>query len=482
VKKYRWVVSLFMGLTGILLFLSSCKKINEATELGGDLIPPVDNVNTFETSFPVETDNLLFNDTTKIQANDIVALGHISNDPEFGETHANAYFTISPSSEGVFPFVERDSLLIDSAVLSLRFTGSFGDTNSLQTVRVFEIDQNSGFVDSVVYKYNNGNEFATTGPELGSKTFSLRSLRNSMTLINGSDTQRVANVLRIRLDTLLGRRFSNYDTTNGPNGGFKNDSLFNTLFKGLAVKADASGNGLGYFDVFDQTNSKLTVYFRTTINGVKDTSSTDFVHFARTNAHPGGVANPVKRTPGGGWAAYVNNGPDPDDKIYLQSAPGSYANIRIPALDTFSNNVIHLAELIIYKLPSAADDVFALPSQLMLDKINNARDTVFNLENDLPIVTGSPIPFSSFGGQLKSDNTYRFKISRHVQAIVTRKEPNTILRLSAPLNADLYVKNLGQKVTFQVLDRIADGRVVLGGGNFADPSLHMRLRIIYSKL
>jgi hypothetical protein len=473
---------LFLGLTGILLLVSSCKKINEATELGGDLIPPVDNVNTFEATFDVESDNLLFNDTTKIQANDLVALGHIGNDPEFGQTHADAYFSVYPKEEGDYPFIDRDSLVIDSAVLSLRFNGSFGDTNSLQTVRVFEIAQNSGFVDSVIYKYNDGTDFSTTGSELGSKTFSLRSLRDSITVISGSDTQRLANVLRIKMDTELGRRFANYDTTFGPNGGYNKDSIFNTLFRGLAIKADASGNGLGYFNLFDNDNTKLTVYFRTTINGVKDTSSTDFVHIPRTASHPGGVANPIKRTPAEGWASYLNNGVGQDDKIYLQSAPGSYANLRIPALDTFGNNVIHHAELIIYKLPSTSEDVFTPASQLMLDKINHAKDTVFNLENDLPIIANSPVPFSSFGGQLKSDNTFRFNISRHVQGIVTKKEPNYTLRLYAPLTASVYARNLSQFVTLQVLDRIADGRVVLAGGNYGDPALRMRVRIIYSKI
>lgn len=31
----------------------SCTKINEATELGDDLIPAVDNVNTFDTTLTV---------------------------------------------------------------------------------------------------------------------------------------------------------------------------------------------------------------------------------------------------------------------------------------------------------------------------------------------------------------------------------------------------------------------------------------------
>jgi hypothetical protein len=479
---------LFLGLTGILFLISSCKKINEATELGGDLIPPVDNVNTFETTFQVESDNLLFNDTTKILSNDIVAVGHISNDPEFGQTHADAYFAVSPSgTEGAYPFKDRDSLVIDSVVLSLRYSGSYGDTNAMQTIRVFEIAQNSGFVDSVIYKYNGGNNFSTTGSELGAKTFALNSLNDSLTVISGgSDTSKVGNVLRIRLNTDLGSRFAAYDTTYGPNGGYNKDSIFNTLFRGLAIKADASGNGLGYFDLFDNTNTKLSVYFRSTVNGVKDTSTADFVHFIRTISvgvtHPGGVANTITRTPAGGWSTYLNNGQSLDDQIYLQSAPGSYANLRIPSLDTFSNNVIHHAELIIYKVPSASDNIFTPPVQLMLDRINNAKDTVFNLENDLPIVQGAAVPFSSFGGQLKTDNTYRFNISRHVQAIVTKKQTNNTLRLYAPLTTTVFARNLNQLVTLQVLDQIANGRVVLAGGNYGDPSLRMKVRIIYSKI
>ncbi|MCU7550754.1 DUF4270 domain-containing protein [Chitinophagaceae bacterium LB-8] len=486
-NKRRWVASLVLGLTGILFLISSCKKINEATELGGDLIPPVDNVNTFETYFAVESDNILFNDTTKILASDLVGIGHIGNDPEFGQTHGDAYFNVSSSAaEGAYPFVDRDSLLIDSVVLSLRYSGKYGDTNSMQTVRVFEIAQNSGFVDTAIYKFSDGIDYATAGSELGSKNFALSSLKDSLTVINGSDTQRVANVLRIKLDTELGRRLASYDTAYGPNGGYNKDSIFYTLFRGLAIKADAAGNGLGYFNLFDNTNTKLSVYFRTTINGVKDTSVTDFVHHARTTStgasHPGGVANPIKRTPAGGWATYLNNGQPQDDKVYLQSAPGSYANLRIPALDTFGNNVIHLAELIIYKQSSELENVLTPPVQLMLDKINYAKDTAFNLENDLPITASAAIPFSSFGGQLKFDNTFRFNISRHVQGIVTRKEPNYTLRLYAPLSATVYDKKLNQKVTMQVLDKIADGRVVLAGGNFGDPAMRMRVRIVYSKI
>ncbi|MEN9525507.1 MAG: hypothetical protein RLZZ256_891, partial [Bacteroidota bacterium] len=77
-----------------LVALSSCTRINESTQLGGDLIPPVDNINTFEAFLTTEADNRNLLDTTKVYFNDELALGHI-NDPEFGSTHADAYFNIS---------------------------------------------------------------------------------------------------------------------------------------------------------------------------------------------------------------------------------------------------------------------------------------------------------------------------------------------------------------------------------------------------
>ncbi len=136
-----------------LIFLS-CKKINEATELGDDLLPAVDNVHTFEVALKAVTSNILIDDSTKVFYSDRVALGDIS-DPEFGRTHANIDFNITPSSFGSYPFLKKDSLAIDSVVLSLSYQGAYGDTvtNGIQTVRVFEIDQNSGFNDTTLYKF-----------------------------------------------------------------------------------------------------------------------------------------------------------------------------------------------------------------------------------------------------------------------------------------------------------------------------------------
>ena len=476
VKSRILVLSIGVVFFTSLSFFFSCKKINEATQLGDDLLPAADNVLTFEVALNAITNNILVNDSTRVFYSDHVALGDC-NDPEFGHTHANFDFNITPSSFGTYPFIKKDSLAIDSVVLSLSYQAAYGDTvtNGIQTVRVFEIDQNSGFNDTTLFKYSDpSTDFATTGPELGSATYSIKNLKDTITLIRGTDTSKVSNVVRIRLNNLLGTRFSQYDTTSSANGGFKNDSIFRSLFRGLAIKADPTGNALSYFNLSDVSNTKLTVYFRTT-GASKDTTSFDFFHSAN------GQSNYVDRQNGGNYIAYINSGAE--DKIYLQSAPGSYVSIKIPALDTFSNKVIHRAELLALKIPSAADDIFSPPSRLILDRTNKLTpDTAFMLQNDLVADASGNIGFSAFGGKLLSDNTYRFNISRYVQSIVTKHEPNDTLRLHAPLRVTLYNSNFKTYMSIPIIDAIAKGRVVLGGGNHADPAMRLRLRIIYSKL
>jgi hypothetical protein len=472
----------------LLVFLSSltflsCKKINEATELGGDLIPAVDNINTFELSLETETDNALLNDSIILLHKDQVAIGSL-NDPEFGKTEAAGYFNISSGVYSKHPFINKDAVTIDSVVLSLGYTGSYGDSLSTQSLQVFKISPTATLNDTSFYHYTD-NEFPTTGTELGSTSFNISLLKDSITVVDNRVAQKVANVVRIRLNNSLGTLLASYDTSNSANGGYYNDSIFKTLFKGIAVKAGASGNALTYFDVFDTTKSKLMVYFRATKDGKTDTATANFYHLPVNyinGTHPAGVANIVKRTPGGNWDSYLANADPNDDKLYIQSSPGSYCKIKIPGLDNMANKVVHLAELIAYKLPSAQENIFTAPPLLYLDKVNNTNDTAFLFESDQAVNSAGEVNY--LGGNLKADNTFRFNITRHVQGILTRKEPNLKLRLYAPFRTELANKNTSpiQFTSVAASDRIANGRVVVAGGNYSDPNMRLRLRIVYSNL
>ena len=468
-KSRILVVSIGSIFFSSFFFFLSCKKVNEATQLGDDLVPAVDNVHTFEVALNTVTNNVLFNDTTLVDYFDYLAIGDL-NDPEFGHTHANIAFNITPSHFGSYPFVGQDSLAIDSVVLSLSYHAAYGDTinDGIQTLRVYEIDPNSDFNDTTSYKFTDpASDFATTGGELGSATFAIKNIEDSIRLIRGTDTSFVKNVVRIRLSNSFGDRLASYDTTNG----YKNDSLFKTLFAGFSIKADPTGNALSYFNLADITNTKLTVYFR----HKSDTLSFDYYHLTK------GQSNYINRENGGNYLAYLNS--KAGDQAYLQSAPGSYVNVTIPSLNTFGNKTIHLAELVAVKIPSIADNIFTAPNQLMLDRKNsNTPDTVFMLEKDLLIDASGGASFSTFGGRLRPDNTVRFDITRYVQGVITRNEPNDTLRIYAPLRTKVFNSSLHTFVPMGINSEIAKGRVVLGGGSYGDSTMRLRLRIIYSDL
>jgi hypothetical protein len=110
------------------------------------------------------------------------------------------------------------------------------------------------------------------------------------------------------------------------------------------------------------------------------------------------------------------------------------------------------------------------------------------------------IEYFYFGGQTKSErvngenlNVYRFNIARHLQGIITRKEPIFNFRLSAPYymvyekcsnqnpsvpNTYFFLRNPNNSIA----DLPGNGRIRLAGGSHPDPNKRMQLRIIYSKL
>ncbi len=468
---------LMLATWGVVLFLTACTRINESTNLGGDLIPPVDNINTFEAYLPAEADNRFLLDTTKVYYNDDLALGQI-NDPEFGSIHADAYFNVSHPNYFFYPYYNRDSVKVDSVVLSLSYQASYGDTNSNLTLRVFEISQMAGFNDTTLYKYDHP-DFATTGPELGNKSFQVKRLSDSIRFIQKRDTSKLANVIRIRLDTNFGRRLVNYDTSNTVNGAYRNDSIFKRLFRGFAVKADLSGNALVYISPTDVLKNKLTVYFRYTKNGFTDTTQADYFHST------GGQANLIRRTPGGNWLSYLNNGIPNDDKIYLPATPGSMAQVRIPALDTFRNVIVHRAELIASPLPSPQGGTFRYPLGLFMDRISPRGDTAYTFDNDMLLsnnFTAFAYDISTFGGKLRTDSTFRFNITRYVQSLVTQRLRNDSLRIYIPIRAFLYSPAYQARNQLFVTDRPAYGRIVLAGGNHPDATKRLRMRLVYSRL
>lgn len=477
--KRKFIGSIIAALSLIFTY-TSCSKI-DTTDLGSDLIPAVDNVNTFDTVLKVISNNVRANDTLKMLYTELHTAGMIENDPEFGQTTTYFYTSFVPSTSHSYPFIKRDTVRIDSVVLSLSYGGLYGDSNSIETFEVREINHLFNFRDTG-YRVDIA-DIPVKADLLGSQTVSFYTLNDSVFYRNPKDTARSASELRIKLDTGWARQFVNYDTTAG--SAYNNDSIFKTRFRGLEIRpSDASAvkRGLAYFNLGDNSKTKITFYCRVQNNGRTDTIAPYFIYRSG-----GPEANIVRRTPANGYLANLDNNVENDDLVYLQTTPGSNVTLQIPDLSSLDNRVIHRAELIMEKAPSSDESDFTPPPSLFIEAQNPQGDSVFTIRNDFILTNSNPgYDVNVLGGQLKN-NKYVFNLSRYVQSIVTKGYRNYTLRVSAPFAVTPYFLSANDvptaiKIPIVINGKLAGGRVVLYGGNYADINKQMRLHIIYSKI
>jgi hypothetical protein len=182
----------------ISLVIVGCSKL-DTTDIGSDLLPAIDNVNTFEGIYDIKTTQGIFNpDTTKVSYNDDLVLGRINNDPVFGTTKANLYFQYKPTSYP-YNYAARDSITnFDSIVLCLSYKGFWGDSTLPVQLQLKEVVKNAGgFWDSVNVPKLISYAPATDSKILGSTTLDIASMGTYKVFSNHKDS--VKNQIRIKI-------------------------------------------------------------------------------------------------------------------------------------------------------------------------------------------------------------------------------------------------------------------------------------------
>lgn len=462
----------------LVLLIESCTKIR-TTELGGGLIPAVDNVTVFDTTLEVITSVFGLPDSTR-QTRDADHLFGILEDPFFGTTTGEMYVQLHPNLFGTYPFGKsRDSLIgLDSVVLSLRYKSIYGDTNSVQGFKIYEIDQSAPFRDSSTGYLISHPSFAVSNLIGEKSNVSYLTLNDSLQYIRAKDTVKAVNELRIVLPNEFGMRLMNFDTTI-----YKTDSAFNANFKGLAILPDAASalkKAIAYFNLADQGGTRLSFHYRTTRNGIPDTTVTDFV--LRTNYRA--TANIVRKDPTGTpFGNQLANGGDNQSEVFIQSTPGSYSLIKIPGLQELNNRLLYKAVLIAEQLEGYEEARFPTPGLLFLDAVDSANSRFITIPNSWVFQQNSSPLFydpGTFGGFL-NNKRFEFDLTSYVQGIVTRKEKSFALRLYAPFTTRPVVTSIGSnQVPLTISNRLGSGRTVIGGG--AHPTQKMRLYLVYSRL
>ena len=476
-----------------ILIIVGCTKL-DTTDIGSDLLPAVDNVNTFETLLTINaTQGVFSSDSTLVANTDDQVLGKITTDPLFGTTTASIFAQFKPT---FFPYYygnAKDTIVgYDSVVLCLSYKGFWGDSTLPVQLQVKEVAVNAGGLWDSLYQTKTVNYAPTTfGSVLGSTTFNVTSLGNYIKYSNGKDS--VKNQIRIKLSNNFAAKIFAMDSV--LNNPFRSDSLFRTIQNGFAITA-SSANGLLYTNLTD-SSSKLEIHFRRKNGGAVDTIYSAFKLSTAFGSSivPSATANNLVRS----RPAQVTT-PAPGE-IYLQTTPGTYANLKIPSLDTLSNRIIHRAEIIVEQIPNNPifDGYFSAPSFLYMDlkdtgATNKWKPIYFDLNPNISYdpdfllntyYPSSGIDFGYFGGFARDKKDlfgnaikyYNFNITRHVQQIVTKHTTNYPLRLYAPYDL-IYPQHSTNVIPFN--NRLANGRVKVGDGTNAN--YKMRLRLVYSKI
>jgi hypothetical protein len=492
VKHKHLALTLGAIFTSIVLLLFSCKKLNESTAIGGGLIPEVDNITTFDTILTVEAYNDTFTlatDTTLYSSSYTHYLGQINSDPFFGKSDAKIFLELLPPNDRYTFINKADSLHIDSVVLVLNYVETWGDTTVDQTINVYEMAQGSEFADTnhIVRKSN----YPKAGL-LGSRTVKPFQLNDSIQ--NYKDT--TSHQLRVRLDNAFGQRLLAYDTTSsGPNNAYYSDSVFRKFVKGFAVES-TSGEALMGFNL-EGDNTKLAIYYKDD-NGDSPVEKWDtaVAYFAFNASANNASANYIARDYTGSALAAAVGGSAPDDLVYIQSTPGSFATIKIPGLAGLNNNLIHRAELIMEQVYDGSDTLFP-PTNLYLDAYDPVIPGFRTIPYDVTFdATGNtnlgdfgiaPINTKDLAGRVVK--SWRFNLTRYVQHIVNDTEKVYDLRLFSPFSvSERYgigeLSSSSSKIPFTINSSIGKGRVRLAGNTGpADTNpQRMRLRIVYSKI
>ena len=485
----------FFPLLSILvptIFFSACTKIT-STDIGGDLIPGIDGVNTKEMYLDVSSKNMK-DTSTSIGISTINALGHV-DDPLFGKTDASINVQIKPDFFPVTFPVGKDSLYIDSVVMVLAYNGVWGDTLQNQALSVYEIEQDAVLKDlrpdtifSTNYVFPRGRNLTYNNTPVN---IDITKLNDSLTLGRSEGT--VTNQMRLRLTNEYGSELlHNYDTA----GVYKSDSLYDIRFKGYQIVPSAQGNALLRINLLD-TGTKIAIYYRYTFRdsaGKQDTA----VRYWHTSSYTCGSSNYIQHNRSG---YPVNQFLQPsadstnDSLIFVDANPGIYSRVRIPGLSTLTNRIIHRAELVMEQVPYTNDQYYA-PANLFLTPYTPTGGSTprFALPYDVSISSGTVVNQFAFGCipfKKKDPLTgqdiyaYSFDISRYVQGIITRGNPVYDLILYAPVNDYVY---LDQSSVYQIytgtsagpLNYPSCGRVRLGGGS--NTNYKMRLHIVYSEV
>jgi hypothetical protein len=408
-KSFKPLFSLTLFLFAVFLF-TSCKK--DPYQLGLSLLPPTDTlaIQTSDTStiiaFSVLQDSIRTDRATTNMLGSMV-------DPVFGKTTASFCSQFRLSTEDVDFGINP---VLDSVVLMLRYQSIYGESNTLQNVKVYELNEEISS-DSVYYS---NHQFKTYPTLLADRTFQ-PNLTDSVKIYDG----KVPPLLSLNLSN--NTNYFGNKLLYAPSDVLSDNTKFVKFMNGLYIETSpvAANGGLISFNM-GSAWTILMVYFKR-----QDTTGkvTDSLHYAFVITDKCARINTFSHdqykdaSPEFKNQVLNHDSSDGQHQLYLQGLAGVKIKIQLPYITDYAGSkkiAINNAVLVLKNFESESS--YAPPAKLTLVKSDSAGRIAFLVDQN----EGA----AYFGGTYHaSDKSYSFRITRHLQQILEGKTKNYDLYL-----------------------------------------------------
>ncbi len=392
-----WKISMLVILSAGI-YLTACTK--KAQLIGKEIRPTTD----------IEVE---MNDTASIVAYSVLTEPIITTnygrillgstmDPVFGKTTAN-YFTQLRLKSGIVNFNFGQNAVIDSLILTLAYDGYYGDTTTMQTLRVYELNEKM-ISDSGFYYYSN-DQISHYATEIGRTTFQPQ----PNTPVYLKDSNAVAPHIRINLMELtdeFGNKF-----LNTPIETLGDNEKFDDYINGLCVISDPvnEGGAIMYINILS-SYTDLTVYYRN--DASNDISYIMNLYDSVTHFTQYDHNNYLDASPE--FKSQVLDGDTSlgQDKLYIQSLSGVATKIKFPFIKNFKSIgkiAINSAELTVRGLE---ENNSVMPDRLTIVEVNSDGRAA----NAIIDVFEGETYFGGFHDTINDE--YTFQIARYIQQLL----------------------------------------------------------------
>lgn len=325
-------------------------------------------------------------------------------DPVFGKSNASIFTEVLLSTNNVS---FGDNAVGDSLLLTMRFSGYYGDSTASHRVRIYEIDQAADFSKDSVYYSNHTLPYNNLQP-----------LYDGVIAFNPVDStsfggNKVPPLLKIPLNNVL------IDKLIGASGSsdLLNNDAFRQFFRGLHITVDEVNNIndgiIGYFNM-NADLSGLTLYYHNDDDTLSypfliSTDCAKFTHFDHDGYKD--AENDLKNQDTTGE----------NSRLYLQPMAGQKIFIRLPYIKDLVKDKpagITRAELVLKAdQTDFTSSQYAPSPKVTIARINDEGKNAFISD----ILEGETFMGGTYDPEKKE---YRLRITRHIQDILTGKYNN----------------------------------------------------------